>query len=138
MAEDKAAALRERLAKATASIEAKGKTREQRELEALELEVRDAEELAKAAEEHGLDNLRRVRTPGGSVIVKRPSRAEFSRWLDSEKSTTATTLVYVRPHVVSDPSRFDALLDRYPALLGHCLRACNQLAGVEQEQDEGK
>ena len=127
----KKAAASERIHKLTPSAE-------ETEIALLEREANEAEEHAKAVESYGHDSIARVRTPGGAILVRRPSSAEYRRFFDVDKVTAANSLAFVRPHVVSDLARFDALIDAYPACIGHCLRACNALAGAEEVQEMGK
>jgi hypothetical protein len=134
--EDRKAAALARAAAAKARIAAAQPSDD--DLAKLEREADDAEALAAATEAHGAENIAVVRTPGGAIILRRPGRAEWQRWADEDRITSAKTAAMISRCLVTPAERWDAILDRYPACLTACLTAVSRLAGAAAEGDAGK
>ena len=73
-----------------------------------------------------------VEIDDATIVLTKPSRAEFDRWVDTADKGAANTRHFVESCVLYPPKdEFRALLDRYPAVLrADCLTAVSELAGV--------
>lgn len=76
---------------------------------------------------------------GRVVIVKRPHRALFHRFQDGGKATSKRVHELVSPHLVHPTSAdFDSWLNEEPALLGRAAHQLAILAGIREEEIQGK
>jgi hypothetical protein len=133
---------RERIALAEARrVERDTKAQAAIELAALERQATEAEALDTLELEHGKidDRIRRIDTPGGMVVVKRPAGVLVRRYLDAGKATTEAWDKLVTPCVIyPDKATFRALCDDFPATLQLAADAVCWLAGWGREQAVGK
>lgn len=98
----------------------------QRELQAL----KDDQEVARISAEHPAKRTKAVRTPLGCLLVKRPARGEYQRFIDRQEVTYATISAFVRPCLLYPTAdRLDAILDEMPGLLTPIQDAVFELAG---------
>jgi len=106
-------------------------------LEREERALADAEALVAAEAAHGPEGkrIRALQTPMGLIIVKRPGKASFRRFMDTREASTDDAERLVRQCVVH-PSRaeFDAIVDEYPALWIRLAGAVTKLAGHRAEE----
>lgn len=141
--------LEARAADARARIAALEAKREQRERERaaadavtkLEREAAEAEAVERVEAEFGAldDYTKRVDTPGGMVIVKRPAALLVRRYMDAGKANSEAWEKLVTPCVVyPDKGAFRTLCDEYPATLQRAADAVCWLAGWGREQQAGK
>lgn len=103
---------------------------------------KDARAFLEAAEKE-LGELGRklalVITAEGPVILKRPHRANVSKFLDAERATSATMLALVKSCVIyPDKDAFDRLLDEQPAALTILASEALTLAGAGAKALAGK
>lgn len=104
-----------------------------RAAERAELEVADAEALAKAEAEFGEvgRDISPVYTDLGVIIVKRAHPATLKAFSDSNKVDYTECRKLVRPCVVHpDVKRFDEMLELQPLVLASCAEAVANLGGA--------
>lgn len=107
----------------------------------------DDEAFAAAQDEHGIDNVARIETVLGAIIVKKPTRALYS-WSQEQKKLDAVTLEkLVAPCITAaavggkstpDPARFALMLREQPHCLVDAANACAELAGADYEKRKAK
>lgn len=83
-----------------------------------EREADELEALYKLEVEHGSDRIAVVETAMGRIVFRRPTSLEFRRWQDGSKHDSSALEQLVRPCVLYPAkTRFDAVLEEYPAVL---------------------
>jgi hypothetical protein len=102
----------------------------------------DPKALEAAKAEHGVDNLRLVRTGGREYLLKRPSRGEYQRFRkessnDRMKDECVETLV-LDTIVIPSRDEFIALLDELPGLCEELVDHVLELAGLTGKAQAGK
>ena len=77
---------------------------------------------------------------GRAIILKRPHRAVFHRFQDAHgKVTTKRVQELVGPNLVyPTAAEFDSILNEEPALLGRASHTLAILAGIREEELQGK
>jgi hypothetical protein len=95
----------------------------------------DDKKIAELKAKH--KDLQAVETPNGSLVFRKPSRAEYDRWFDKTQSTPGERTAAARELAQSclvfpDRDGFIAILDEWPALLcAEVLSACTAGAGLQ-------
>lgn len=140
--------LTERLAKAKAErarLAAEKATREKAgaalaEVEAEELAARDEAAIEKAETDIGPvgSEIGLVKTPAGVVIVKRPQKLIYQRFQHSKMNDMDMEKLLGTCLVHPDRGAFDALQERWPALLMNTCTVIGVLAGHGMETATGK
>lgn len=103
--------------------------------------IADEEAIAAAETEHGeVDKkIRIVRTPAGTVIVKRPNNVLFRKFADQGKSDVDDLERLARPCIVYPTiDQFDRMLTDQPAILIDVANAVTYLAGVRTKEHAAK
>jgi hypothetical protein len=134
----KAKAARQRVAEEKAAREAAGATLAA--VQAEELAALDEAAIEKAESEVGLvgAEIALVKTPAGVVIVKRPQKLLY-RVFQHSKMNDVDMEKLVGPCLVHpDRVAFDALQERWPALLMNTTIVIGALAGAGMEKTAGK
>lgn len=76
-----------------------------------------------------------VETDLGVVILKRPHRLVFKRFMDKGSTKSDDLELLVKPCLLHpDKAAFEAMLEDQPAILQRCAGACGALAGIRQEE----
>jgi len=119
------------------ALESKGEL--ERRVQAEEQAAIDEEAIYAAESEHGRKRVGTVETPLGKIVLKKPNPLHFKRFQDKESVKTKDLERLVRPCVVHpDMTRFDAILEEYPAKLAACANVIAELAGVRVRELAGK
>lgn len=112
------------------------------ELAQAKIQLENEAALDAAEAEHGPVDVKIAAvyaSSGKVVIVKRPHRALFQRFQDAGKFTSTAVHKLIQPCLVHpDQATFDAWLDDEPALLGRVSHHIAILAGVRNEDLQGK
>ena len=143
------AELRKELEAARAAAEnAESKRAEAAELEQLkgqiEIEKRRAEEAAKLAEleaQYGTEGrfIRRIDSPDGMVVVKRPAHVAYKQFVDGNKFTLdACNKLVLCCLVYPSKEAYTDLTDKSPAVITAAANEIVKLAGFKAEDNTGK
>lgn len=109
------------------------------EAERLRKQLKDAQAMAAAEDEHGKDNVRGVQTASGLVIVKRDDHLQYKRFMDrADFSTKRLEEQVARCLVYPDVDTLDKYLELEPFKLQTIAGAVSLLAGSKDEEIAGK
>lgn len=109
------------------------------EVERLRKQLKDEHAWAAAQDEHGEDNVRRVLTASGLVIVKRDDHLQYKRFMDRADFSTKRLEEQVgRCLVYPDADTLDKYLELEPFKLQTIAGAVSLLAGSKDEEIAGK
>ena len=143
------AELRKELEAARAAAEnAESKRAEAAEIaqlkEQIEIEKRRAEEAAKLAEleaQYGTEGrfIRRIDSPDGMVVVKRPAHVAYKQFVDGNKFTLdACNKLVLCCLVYPSKEAYTDLTDKSPAVITAAANEIVKLAGFKAEDNTGK
>lgn len=114
------------------------------EIAAAQIALANETAIDEAEAEHGpLEGSRTIAAiyaaDGRVVIIRRPHRAAFLRFQDAGKVTTKRVHELVSPYLLHPTAAdFDTMLNEEPALLGRAAHVLAVLAGVREEEIQGK
>jgi hypothetical protein len=120
-----------KLREASAKLEA--------ELETEKQALHDDQEIAKLSAQNPHMKIRVVVTPLGSVLVCRPKRGEYQRFVDTADTAYSAVERFIRPCVLYPAAdALDRMFDSMPALLNPVQQAVFELAGLEISNKSSK
>jgi hypothetical protein len=105
------------------------------ELATVELQVSDELSLQAAIKEHGKlgQRVHAIYTPLGIVIVKRPTRAAYREYQASDNRYEGQDVLVHACLVHPDHTRYERIVDEYPAIQSQLAGAIALLAGIQLE-----
>ena len=110
----------------------------------IEIEKRRAEEAAKLAEleaQYGTEGrfIRRIDSPDGMVVVKRPAHVAYKQFVDGNKFTLdACNKLVLCCLVYPSKEAYTDLTDKIPAVITAAANEIVKLAGFKAEDNTGK
>ena len=110
----------------------------------IEIEKRRAEEAAKLAEleaQYGTEGrfIRRIDSPDGMVVVKRPAHVAYKQFVDGNKFTLdACNKLVLCCLVYPSKEAYTDLTDKSPAVITAAANEIVKLAGFKAEDNTGK
>ena len=112
------------------------------ELAELKRKSADDQVFAAAEEKHGKGRIARLVTTEGQIIVRRPPKPVYQRFIDKQKPGVGASSedydAFVRGCLVSDKASYSRITEELPGAIMALADICTHLGGYRQRDQAGK